>query len=104
MIVFDTYDYLDQVISFSLSDVFIAAFKVYKTLTADARADKMIELLRFGTNNSMHMLLMRYGFAPEDIEEITGYVQSISESNIVFKSTVYEAPYHVRDIIDWYLP
>lgn len=104
VIVFDTYDYLDQVISFSLSDVFIAAFKVYKTLTADARADKMIELLRFGTNNSMHMLLMRYGFAPEDIEEITGYVQSISESNIVFKSTVYEAPYHVRDIIDWYLP
>lgn len=104
VIVFDTYDYLDQVISFSLSDVFIAAFKVYKNITADSRAEKMIELLRFGTNNSMHMLLMRYGFAPEDIEEITSYVQSISESDIVFKSSVYEAPFHIRNMVDWYLP
>ncbi|MCZ4130286.1 DEAD/DEAH box helicase [Stutzerimonas balearica] len=104
IVVFDTYDYLDQVISFSLSDVFIAAFKVYKTLTADARADRMIELLRFGTNDSMHMLLMRYGFAPEDIEEITSYVQSISESDIVFKSSIYEAPFHIKNMVDWYLP
>lgn len=104
VIVFDTYDYLDQVVSFSLSDVFIAAFKVYKSLTADMRADKMIELLRFGTNNAMHMLLMRYGFAPEDIEEITPYVQSISESDIVFKRSVRDAPYHIQSMVDWYLP
>lgn len=103
-IVFDTYDYLDQVISFSLSDVFIAAFKIYKDLSADGRADKMIELLRFGTNDAMHMLLMRYGFPPEEVAEITPYIRNISESDILFKSTIYEAPMYIRSMVDWYLP
>lgn len=103
-IVFDTYDYLDQVVSFSLSDVFVAAFNVYKSITADARADKMIELLRFGTNNSMHMLLMRYGFSPEDVEAITPYVQSISETDIVFKKSVRDSPFYIQNMVEWYLP
>lgn len=103
-IVFDTYDYLDQVISFSLSDIFIAVFNIYKNTTTDERASKMIELLRFGTNNSMHMLLMRYGFSPEDVEEITPYIQSISESDIAFKKTIRDAPVYVQKIVEWYLP
>jgi hypothetical protein len=103
-VVFDTYDYLDQVISFSLSDVFIAAFKVYREITSDSRADKMIELLRFGTNDAMHMLLMRYGFPPEEVAEITPYIRSISESDIIFKSTIYEAPMYIRSMVEWYLP
>ncbi|CAI8854272.1 DEAD/DEAH box helicase [Pseudomonas chlororaphis] len=103
-IVFDTYDYMDQVISFSLSDVFIAAFKIYKGESSDGRADKMIELLRFGTNDAMHMLLMRYGFPPEEVAEITPYIRTISESDIIFKSTIYDAPMYVRNMVEWYLP
>ena len=68
------------------------------------RAAKMIELLRFGTNDSMHMLLMRYGFSSEDVAEITPYIQSITEQDIVFKKTIHDAPEYIRKISEWYLP
>jgi len=103
-VVFDTYDYVDQVISFSLSDVFSAAFKIYKNHTRDTRAEKMIELLRFGTNNAYHMLLMRYGFPPEDVAEITPYIHSINEENIIFRKEIEDAPQYIKDLADWYRP
>ncbi|MFA7331996.1 MAG: DEAD/DEAH box helicase [Candidatus Delongbacteria bacterium] len=103
-VLFDTYDYLDQVISFCLSDTFVAAFKIYSERTIDDRADRMIELLKYGTNNAKHILLMRYGFAPDRIEEIAEYVDSITVENIVFRNAISEAPDHVREIIEWYLP
>lgn len=103
-VIFDTYDYMDQVISFSLSDVFSAAFKIYGKLTSDSRAEKMIELLRFGTNNVVHMLLMRYGFSPETVAEITPYISFVSERDIVFSSKIESAPQYVKDMVEWYLP
>jgi len=103
-IVFDTYDYMDTVISFSLSDVFIAAFSIYREKKADDRADKIIELFRYGTNNEKHILLMRYGFSPEVIGEIALYVDKIDEFSITFKSNITDAPPAIMEIIDWYLP
>ncbi|OON60530.1 helicase [Massilia sp. KIM] len=103
-VVFDTYDYIDQVISFSLSDVFAASFKLYGLVSADHRFEKMIELLRFGTNNVMHMLLMRYGFSPEVISQITEYIQFVNEKDIVFKDSIESAPEHIRKMVAWYLP
>lgn len=103
-VVFDTYDYLDQVISFSLSESFITAFKVYKDNSTDQRSDRMIELLRFGTNNTMHTLLIRYGFPPEDIAEISKYILFINEDTITFKPEISEAPNYIQEMVDWYLP
>lgn len=103
-VVFDTYDYMDQVISFSLSDVFFAAFKIYKNQSGDSRAERMLELLRFGTNDVMHVLLMRYGFSPETISEITKFIQFVNEDQIVFKDDIYSAPEHVKRMVEWYLP
>ncbi len=103
-VVFDTYDYLDQVISFSLANSFVAAFKVYKDNTSDQRANKMIDLLRFGTNSSTHILLMRYGFAPENIAEISEYILSIDENTITFKPEITDAPEYLKKMVDWYLP
>ena len=103
-VVFDTYDYLDKVISFSLSDVFIATFKIYQEHTQDNRAEKMIQLLRFGTNNTDHMFLMRYGFPPENVVEIAPYIHSINENNIIFKEEVQNAPIHIQQLVDWYRP
>lgn len=101
-VVFDTYDYLDQVISFGLNDVFMAAFKIYHAHTSDERALKFIELLRFGTNDDVQVLLMRYGFLPEDIPEVIPYINSINEQQIVFKSTIQEASARVRELTAWY--
>ncbi|MFP1683445.1 DEAD/DEAH box helicase [Alloalcanivorax sp. C16-1] len=103
-IVYDTYDYIDKVISYSLCDVFIAAFKVYKEKTNDQRSDKIIELIRYGTNDSMHALMMRYGFPPEYVSEIADYVQFVSEEEIIFKRIVDDAPAYIRNLVDWYLP
>lgn len=103
-IVFDTYDYVDQVISFSLSDVFMVAFSLYNDRTHDQRADKFIELLRFGTNNSMHTLLMRYGFPSENVSELSSYIAAISEEDIVFKSSIDDAPLHIKELVEWYRP
>src|SRR5690554_780302 len=103
-VVFDTYDYLDQVISFSLTESFITSFKIYKDQTSDLRSDKMIELLRFGTNNTVHTLLIRYGFPPEDISEISKYILFINEDTITFKSEISDAPKYIQEMVDWYLP
>lgn len=103
-VVFDTYDYMDEVISFSLTEIFSASFKIYGKLTGDSRAEKMVELLRFGTNNVVHMLLMRYGFSAESVAEITPYIKFVSEKEIVFTKEIESAPKYIKDMVDWYLP
>jgi len=93
---------MDQVVSFSLSDTFTGTFKIYLKQTHDPRAEKIIELLRFGTNNVVHTLLMRYGFPPEDVAEITPYIQLINEANIIFNKSIDDAPAYIRQLADWY--
>jgi len=103
-VVFDTYDYLDQVISFSLTESFITSFKIYRDHKLDHRSDKIIELLKFGTNDTVHILLMRYGFPPEEIPEISKYILFISEDTITFRPQIEDAPNYLKKMVDWYLP
>ena len=103
-IVFDTYDYMDQVIAFSLSDIFIAAFQIYSENRSDERASKIIDLFQYGTNDAVHILLMRYGFLPEFVSEVADYVESIDETRIIFHDKALTAPDNIRDMIEWYLP
>jgi len=101
-VVFDTYDYLDEVISFCLADVFIAAFRIYHRATGDQRGLRFVELLRFGTNDAMQILLIRYGFMPEDIEELLPHIRSISEQEITFRRSLSAASDRVKEITAWY--
>ncbi len=103
-VVFDTYDYIDKVVSFSLSDAFVAAFKIYGAKNNDRRAAMMLDLLRFGTTNANHILLMRYGFPPEAVVDIIPYVHLLTEHEIEFRPEVYSAPPHIREMVSWYLP
>ncbi|WP_329893837.1 DEAD/DEAH box helicase [Stenotrophomonas sp. SMYL20] len=103
VVMFDTYDYLDKVISFSLFDVFAAAARIYYSQTKDERAQKFIELLRFGTNDQVTVLLMRYGFLPDQIEELIPHVLRISDEEIVFKRSVSDVNQKLRPVVDWYL-
>lgn len=84
VLVYDTYDYLDKVISFSLSDVYVSAFDQYSIETSDDRASSFVNFIRYGTNDPVSILLMRYGFSPDHIESILPHVNSISEKEIVF--------------------
>ncbi|WP_348799357.1 DEAD/DEAH box helicase [Flavobacterium adhaerens] len=103
-IVYDTYDYMDQVISFSLSDTLIAAFEIYLDKSNDLRANDIIELFRYNTNNKKHILLLRYGFSPEIISDVANYVDTIDEDKIIFLPNINNAPDFIKKIVQWYLP
>ncbi|WP_426739737.1 DEAD/DEAH box helicase [Pseudomonas aeruginosa] len=90
ILIYDTYDYLDKVIAFSLADVFIAAFEKYSESTQDRRAKSFSEYLRYGTNDPVAILLIRYGFSPESVNGIARYVTYIGEDKIEFSDEVSE--------------
>lgn len=102
-IVYDTYDYVDHVLSFSVNDKLIGAFRVYRNISGDSRADKIIELLRFGTNDGVETLLLRYGFPAEIVPDVVPFISFIDEEKIIFKD-ISESPPAVREAIEWYLP
>lgn len=101
-IVFDTYDYLDTVISFSLTDAFMGAFRVYYANEGDENALRMIDLLKYGTTNPIHILLLRYGFSAEDLDTVESYIQTINEREIKFKN-IDNIPSDISGKIEWYL-
>ena len=83
-IVFDTYDYLDKILNFKLSDIFIAAFEEYYMKTNDARAREMALLVKYGTVNEKQIWMLRYGFTFEDIEWLEPYIVNISQEEVIF--------------------
>ena len=104
LLVYDSYDYVDKVISFSLSDIYISAFGQFYSGTGDGRALAMVNYFRFGTNDAKEILLLKYGFSFEDIEILYDYVHSISEFEIVFKGTISELEgTSVMSLIERYL-
>lgn len=103
-IIYDTYDYLDTVISYSLSEVFTAAFKIYSEHTGDGRSSNVIELLRYGTNDPDSVLLIRYGIPPEEVPALLPYVDFIDENTIIFNREIQGASPHIKQLAEWYLP
>lgn len=96
LLVYDTYDYLDRVIGFCLSDVFCAAFGKYFERSGDSRAASFVNYIKYGTDESAEIWLLRYGFSFEEIGEIKEHVAGIDENGIVFYRSV-------RDIREVYL-
>ncbi|WP_171866440.1 DEAD/DEAH box helicase [Escherichia coli] len=103
-VVFDTYDYLDTVISFSLNDVFVGAFTLYLNDTEDKRADVFIDFLRYGTINEVHIMLMRYGIQPEDVASVAPFVEFISDERIELSPSIEFVDNELWKKISWYLP
>ncbi|MGT2785169.1 DEAD/DEAH box helicase [Streptococcus merionis] len=89
-IVFDTYDYLDKIISFRLVDIFLAAFEHYRQTDSDVRADKMINYIKYGTDEPKEIWLLRYGFDFDDIEWLSPYVNKIDENEVIFDQSIFE--------------
>lgn len=102
-IVFDTYDYLDKIIGFKLSDIFFAAFNEYYEKTNDIRAKRMSLLVKYGTENEIEIWMLRYGFSFEDIEWLKSYVKRINQEEIVFSKKVSELPIEKMNLIKRFL-
>lgn len=104
LMVYDTYDFLDKVISFSLTDVFVAAFDQFFKQTADIRAYEMVNYFRFGTGDETEIWLMRYGFSIEEAETIKEFVLSIDENQIIFTEDIHDEIYlNVKEMVSRYL-
>ncbi|MGO3215354.1 MAG: hypothetical protein ACTIJ4_04525 [Halomonas sp.] len=104
LVVFDTYDYVDQVISFSLSNVFVTAFESYYESTGDDRAKRVVDYFKYGTDDRKSILLLRYGFSADEIKEIYDHVDHISEADIVFDKELSSISHNTRQSLEWYIP
>lgn len=87
-IVYDTYDYIDKLIGFKLSDIFYAAFYLYYEKTKDERALSLAKYVKYGTDNERYIWMIRYGMTFEDIEALDEHIESIDEREIVFKQSI----------------
>lgn len=91
-IVFDTYDYLDKLISFKLSDIFYAIFYQYYEKTTDERALRLAKYYKYGTDDEKEILMLRYGLSFEEIEWVRDYIIDISLEEIIFRPSIKELP------------
>jgi hypothetical protein len=89
-IIYDTYDYLDKLVNFKLTEVFFASLKEYGDESGNPLIKRLALLVRFGTDNEKEIWLLRYGLSFEDIEVIEPHVEYIDETGIVFKDSINE--------------
>jgi ATP-dependent RNA helicase DOB1 len=103
LIMYDTYDYIDKLIGFKLSDIFYASFMKYFDKSQDLRSEKLAKYIRYGTDNEMHIWMLRYGMSFEDIELIEPHIESIDSEEIVFKDSIYSVPEELRLSIERFI-
>lgn len=87
-IVYDTYDFLDKLIGFKLSDLFYAIFHEYFIKYRDDRAERLAKLIKYGTENATEIWMLRYGFSFEEIEWLKPCVVSINQEEIQFNENI----------------
>ncbi|WP_318487346.1 DEAD/DEAH box helicase [Photobacterium leiognathi] len=103
LVIYDTYDYLDKVISLSMSDPISAALEIYFDSTKDARAIHLQNYLRYGTNDDIEIWLIRYGFSFEDISWIKEHVYKISAEKIEFKDSLTQCSAEQKEMLSRYI-
>lgn len=103
LIMTDTYDFIDKLISFKLTDVFYASFIKYFQKENDPRAEKLAKFIKYGTDNERHIWMLRYGMSFEDIEKLEAHILSINAEEIVFKQSILEVPKEERESIERFI-
>lgn len=102
-LVYDTYDYLDKLIDFKLSDIYYAAFKKYAEGHNDERALVVAKLIKYGTANEKSIWMLKYGMSFEDIKKLEPYISEINEKHIVFKPSISEVSDEDKECIKRFL-
>lgn len=92
LIMYDTYDYIDKLVGFKLSDIYYAAFIKYAEKFQDERAVKLARMIKFGTDNERFIWMLRYGMSFEDIEVLDEHIEDIGEEAIQFRSSINNVP------------
>lgn len=96
LLVYDTYDYMDKVISQSLTDPICAVFALEYEKTNDSRFDSLSKLFRYGSNKESEIMLLRYGFDFEEILQLEPAIESVSEDAIIFNDGFDSLPEEIK--------
>ncbi len=88
LLIYDTYDYLDKVISYSLTDIYTSVFNFLFNEIGDKRAKSLYLFFKYGTDDEVEIMLLRYGFSLEDMEWLSDKIEQIDETQIRFLPTV----------------
>ena len=88
-LIYDTYDYIDKLIGFRLTDIFYAAFVKYFQKTNDVRSQRAALLTKFGTDNPKYIMMIRYGLPFEDVLSLEEYVERINEQEVIVTEGFY---------------
>lgn len=102
-IVYDTYDYLDKLIGFKLSDIFYAVFYQHYLRTQNPLSLKMAKYVKYGTDDEIEIWLLKYGFEFEDIEWLIRCVDKIDEQEIIFNKNIEMLDSFKLSLIERYL-
>jgi len=90
VLMYDTYDYLDKVIGFSLSAPISAALLMYFQDTQDKRAERLANFIRFGTDDYSEIMLQRYGFVLDDMDWLLPCIDQVDENRILFNLRIFD--------------
>lgn len=102
-ILYDTYDFLDKLIDFKLGELFYATFMSYSEKNQDERAERFSKLLRYGTDDSRYIWMIRYGLEFEDIEKLDAHIKSIDANGIDFYDSIHDVPERDKEVIKRYM-
>lgn len=102
-IVYDTYDYIDKLIGFTLTDKFYAAFINYYNNTNDVRAKKIANYIKFGTDDQKEIWMLRYGLSFEDIANLNEHIKTINSAEITFYDSIKDVPIELKKSIKRFL-
>lgn len=97
------YDFLDKLIGFKLSDLFYAIFHQYYLAYQDNRAERLAKYIKYGTEDSTEIWMLRYGFSFEEIEWLKPCVESIDQTEIRFNGEIESLDDFQRSSIAQYL-
>lgn len=87
-IMYDTYDYIDKLIGFKLSDVFYTALYKFYVKTDNANSLRLAKYIKYGTDDDRHILMLRYGLSFEDIKLLEEHIEEITSEEIKFKESI----------------
>ena len=102
-ILYDTYDFLDKLIDYKLGELFYAAFMSFFEKNQDERAGRFSKLLRYGTDNSRYIWMIRYGMEFEDIEKLDAHIKSIDANGIDFYDSINDVSEKDKEVIKRYM-
>ena len=103
VLMYDTYDYLDKVIGFSLSAPISAALLMYFRDTQDERAERLANFIRFGTDDYSEIMLQRYGFVLDDMDWLLPCIDHVDENRILFNLHIFGLDEKQYDLIKRYI-